>query len=194
MSMKAFTIAETLVVIAILGTVGVTLSNMIAYFYRSNTYLLEQTSAVDSANRGLDRAYTSVREASYGEDGSYPVASAATSTVTFYSDVDSDGPVEKVRLYLSGDTLYRGVTNAAGNPPTYAGQTEAITTISTSVKNATSTPLFRYYSASGVELTGTIDIAQVRSIRTRIDVDLNPSRAPNIVTLERTATLRNLRD
>lgn len=192
--MKAFTIAETLVVIAILGTVGITLSNMIVYFYRSNTYLLEQTSAVDSANRGLDRAYTSVREASYGEDGSYPVASAATSTVTFYSDVDSDGPVEMVRLYLSGETLYRGVTNAAGNPPTYVGQTEAVTTISTAVKNATSTPLFRYYNVSGVELTGTIDITQVRSVRTRIDVDLNPSRAPNIVTLERTATLRNLRN
>lgn len=192
--MKAFTLSETLVVIAILGTVGVTLSNMIAYFYRSNTYLLEQTSAVDSANRGLDSAYTSVREASYGEDGSYPVASAATSTVTFFSDVDKDGPVEKVRLYLSGDTLYRGVTNASGNPPSYAGQTENITTISTSVKNATSTPLFRYYNTSGVELTGTIDIAEVRSVRTRIDVDLNPSRAPNIVTLERTATLRNLRD
>jgi type II secretory pathway pseudopilin PulG len=192
--MKAFTIAETLVVIAILGTVGITLSNMIVYFYRSNTYLLEQTSAVDSANRGLDRAYTSVREASYGEDGSYPVASAATSTVTFYSDVDSDGPVEMVRLYLSGETLYRGVTNAAGNPPTYVGQTEAVTTISTAVKNATSTPLFRYYNVSGAELTGTIDITQVRSVRTRIDVDLNPSRAPNIVTLERTATLRNLRN
>lgn len=192
--MKAFTIAETLVVIAILGTVGITLSNMIAYFYRSNTYLLEQTSAVDSANRGLDRAYTSVREASYGEDGSYPLVSAATSTITFYSDVDSDGPVEKIRLYLSGDTLYRGVTNAGGNPPTYAGQTETVSTISTSVKNATSTPLFRYYNTSGVELTGTIDIAEVRSVRTRIDVDLNPSRAPNIVTLERTATLRNLRD
>lgn len=192
--MKAFTIAETLVVIAILGTAGITLSNMIAYFYRSNTYLLEQTSAVDSANRGLDRAYTSVREASYGEDGSYPLVSAATSTITFYSDVDSDGPVEKIRLYLSGDTLYRGVTNAGGNPPTYAGQTETVSTISTSVKNATSTPLFRYYNTSGVELTGTIDIAEVRSVRTRIDVDLNPSRAPNIVTLERTATLRNLRD
>lgn len=192
--MKAFTLSETLVVIAILGTVGVTLSNMIAYFYRSNTYLLEQTSAVDSANRGLDSAYTSIREASYGEDGSYPVASAATSTVTFFSDVDKDGPVEKVRLYLAGDTLYRGVTNASGNPPSYVGQTETITTISTSVKNAPSTPLFRYYNTSGVELTGTIDIAEVRSVRTRIDVDLNPSRAPNIITLERTATLRNLRD
>ena len=191
--MNGFSLAETLVVIAILGTVGITLSGMIAYFYRSNTYLLEQTTAVDSANRGLDIAYNSVREASYGEDGSYPVAQAATSSVTFYSDVDKDGPVEKVRLYISGDTLYRGVTNAGGNPPTYTGQTETATTISTSVKNATSTPLFRFYNASGVELTGTIDIAEVRSVRTRIDVDLNPSRAPNIVTLERTATLRNLR-
>ncbi len=192
--MKAFTLAETVVVIAILGTAGIALSTMIAFFYRSNAYLLEQTSAVDSSNRGLEFAYKDIREASYGEDGSYPIASAATSSITFYSDVDADGPVEKVRLYRTGDTFFRGVTNAAGNPPSYSGQTETTYTIARDVKNATSSPLFRYYNASGLELTGTIDIAEVRSVRVNIQVDLNPTRAPNVVSLERTATLRNLRN
>lgn len=192
--MKAFTLAETLVVLAILSTVGLALSSLIVFFYKSNAYLLEQTSAVDSSNRGLNIAYKDVREASYGEDGSYPIASASTSTLTFYSDVDGDGPVEKVRLYRSGDTFSRGVTNAAGNPPAYTGQPETTFTIATWVKNATTTPLFQYYNAAGTELTGTIDISAVRSVRVRLEVDVNPTRAPNIIQLERTATLRNLRD
>lgn len=191
--MKGFTLAETLVVTAILGTVALALTSMIWFFYRSNAYLLEQTSAVDSANRGLNIAYKDIREASYGEDGSFPIASAATSTMTFYSDVDKDGPVEKVRLYTSNGTFYRGVTNASGSPPAYGGQ-ETVTTIATWVKNATSTPIIRYYDAAGGELTGTIAISSVRSVRIRLDVDLNPQRAPNVLTLERTATLRNLRN
>ncbi len=191
--MKGFSLAETVIVVAILAVVGGALSSMIVFFYRSNAYLLEATSALDSANRGLDSAYSNTREASYSEDGAYPIAAAGTSTITFYSDVDKDGPVEKVRLYLVGTTFYRGVTNAAGNPPSYAGQPETTFTISAWVKNATNTPIFRYYDAGGTELTGTIDTASVRSIRTRLDVDVNPLRAPNVVTLERTATLRNLR-
>lgn len=192
-SARAFTLAEMLVVIALTGLVGVGLLSMIAYFYRTNAYLLEATSAVDSASRGLNESIASLREASYGEDGAYPLSAAATSSVTFHADPDLDQTIEKVRLYRSGETLYRGVTNAAGNPPSYTGQTEVITIIATSVKNATSTPLFRYYDEDGLELTGTIDIASVRSIRARLDVDINPLRAPNILILESSATLRNLR-
>lgn len=190
---RGFSLAETVVVIGILAVVGLSLGSMIVFFYRSNAYLLEETSAIDSANRGLDASYINAREASYGEDGSYPIAVAGTSTLTFYSDVDKDGPVEKVRLYLAGTTLYRAVTNASGNPPTYAAQPETLYTISTWVKNATSSPIFQYYDALGNELTGTINIADIRSIRTRLDIDVNPLRAPNVLTFERTATLRNLR-
>lgn len=191
---RAFTLVEMLVVISLTTVVGLALLTMIASFYRSNAYLLEATSAVDSASRGLNQALESVREASYGEDGTYPLASAATSSVTFYGDMDRDASVERVRLYLSGGVFYRGVTDAAGNPPGYAGQPEATDVIATYVKNAASTPVFRYYDEDGIELTGTINIARVRSIRTRLDVDINPQRAPNILILEGAATLRNLRD
>lgn len=190
---RGFTLAETVVVVTLTTLVGLGLFAMIAYFYRANAYLLEATSAVDSASGGLSEALESLREASYAEDGTYPLAAAATSSVTFYGDMDDDASVERVRLYLQSGTFYRGVTDAAGNPPVYTGQTEDIETIATWVKNATSTPIFRYYDDDGVEITGTINIARVRSVRTRLDVDINPLRAPNILILEGAATLRNLR-
>lgn len=183
-----------LVVVGLTGLVGVGLLSMIAYFYRSNAFLLEATTAVDSASRGVRESLFLLRGASYGEDGTYPVAAAATSSVTFYSNADSDQGIERVRLYVSETTLYQGVTNAGGNPPSYAGQAETTSTVATWVKNATSTPAFRYYDRYGTELIAPVDITAVRTIRSRFDVDINPFRAPNILTIEGSATLRNLRD
>lgn len=191
---RGFTLMEMLVVVALTGLVGVGLLSMISYFYRSNAYLLEATSAVDSASRGVRDSLTLLRGASYGEDGAYPLMAAATSSVTFYANGDGDESIERVRLYLSGGVLYKGVTNASGNPPSYTGQTESTSVIATWVKNDASTPAFRYFDRDGTELTGTINIAAVRTVRARFDVDINPQRAPNLLTIEGGATLRNLRN
>ena len=190
---RGFTLIETIIVVALTAVVGVGLLTMIAYVYRSNAYVLEGTSAVSSARRGLHESFAALREATYGEDGAYPLASAATSSVTFYSDRDKDASVEKVRLYLSNGTLYEGVTDPAGNPQSYAGQPETTRTIATYVRNTSSTPIFRYFDASGTALVAPVNLASVRSVQVHLEVDLNPLRAPEIVTLEAGATVRNLR-
>jgi prepilin-type N-terminal cleavage/methylation domain-containing protein len=194
MSTRGFTLPETLVVIAIVATVGLTLSTVILQGYRGNAYVFEAASSVDSARRGLFTALQNLREATYGQDGAYPVASAGTSTVTFYADVDQDGPVERVRVYLSAGTLYRGVTNSAGNPPSYSGQPETVQTVVAYVRNGTSTPLFSYYDGTGVALTAPIDVSEIAFVTMDIRTDLNPTRAPNVYQLTGSATLRNLRD
>ncbi|HWH16525.1 MAG TPA: prepilin-type N-terminal cleavage/methylation domain-containing protein [Candidatus Paceibacterota bacterium] len=194
MHTKGFTLIEMIVVVALTGSVGVGLLLMISYFYRSNAYLIEATSATESASEGIVVTLESLREATYGEDGSYPLAAAATSSVTFYADLDLDESVERVQFYVANGTLYRSLTEPAGNPPSYSGQTPVVTTIAPYVKNGTSTPAFRYFDRDGVELTGTVDIAAVRTVRTRFEVDINPLRAPNVVSFEGAATLRNVRN
>ena len=192
--MRGFTLIETLVVITVTVTVGMALTFLIANFYKTNGYLLEQTSAIDSAHRGLEISFEDIREASYGDDGSYPIASAGTSTITFFSDIDGDGSVEKIRLYLLNGTFYRGVTDSTSSPPVYTGQPEQNTIIASYVRNGTSTPLFTYFDSTGTLISSsTIDVTQVHSVSTLIQVDLNPARAPDILTLSGTATLRNLR-
>ncbi|MEK7099852.1 MAG: hypothetical protein AAB883_01780, partial [Patescibacteria group bacterium] len=177
---RGMTLAETIVVVAIVAVVGIALTGAIQYFYRNSAYLLEQTAALDNARRGHSYTLQNLREASYGDDGSYLITNAATSTITFYADVDQDTGIERVRAYLSGTTLYRGVTNSAGNPASYSGQPETIETIAVYVKNATSTPIFTYYNAAGTQLTSPVAISSVRSVGVRIDTDLNPNRAPNL--------------
>lgn len=187
------TLIEMLVVIAIVSSAGIALSGAIQYFYKSNAYLLEQTTALDNARRGVREAVSAIRESSYGDDGSYPIETAATSSLTFYSDYDKDASVEKEKYVLQGSVLYRVVTNAGGWPPTYAGQPLSTTTIATYVTNGT-TPLFTYFDVNGTQLTGTnIDESAIASVTINLMVDLNPSRAPNVFTLTEAATLRNLR-
>lgn len=191
-SVRGFTLIETIAVVAIVVTAGVALMGSIQYFYRSNAYVLEQTAALESARRGHAFTLQNLREATYGDDGSYLITAAGTSTVTFYADIDKDGGVERIRAYRTGGTLYRAITNANGNPATYVGQAEAIERIASDVRNGTSTPIFTYYDASGQALAYPINLSNVVSVGVRLEVDLNPLRAPNLFTLSGIATLRNL--
>lgn len=193
-NIRGFTLVEMIIVIFITGVVGIALNTMISNFYRTNAFLLEQTKAVDNAHRGVSTSFIDLREASYGDDGSYPIQTVSTSSITFFSDVDNDGVVEKIRLYLSNGSFYRGVTESTSTPPTYVGQKESTTTIANYVRNSTSTPIFKYYDTNGFQLSSsTIPIASIASISISLSIDLNPQRAPDILILQETATLRNIR-
>ncbi len=192
MQTKAFTLIETVVTIAIFAVVLFSVTSLIIYFYRTNTFVLEQTSAVESASIGVTDAMKDLREASYGADGAYPVVSASATEVTFYVDIKNNGVVDRIIYWLSGTTLYRGVTIPAGNPLSYAGQPETVTSIATDVHNG-STPLFRYFTSTGAQMAPPINVTDIASINTTITVNINPNRAPDNFTLSVGATLRNLR-
>jgi hypothetical protein len=164
---------------------------LLTYFYKTDTYTLQQATQVEQARRGIQDAMRYLREASYGSDGSYPISNAGTSTITFYSNTDSDSVIERVKYSLLGGTLYKTVTQPAGNPPAYTG-TISTSTLSLPVINATSTPVFRYFDDTGAELTQPVNIGQISSIRTTIIVDVDINRAPVSFTLSGGATLRNL--
>ena len=190
---RGFTLIEMLTVIAIFAIVGTALSSMIQYFYRSNDYVLQEQTAVASGRQGLTIAMDNLREASYGDDGSYPISSAATSSMTFYADTNGDGEVEKVNYYISKGTLYRGVVNSTGLPPSYTGQPQATSTLATYIVNSTSTPIFQYYDNTGALLASPIDVSAIASVVTTLKVDVDPNRSPTTYTLIGSATLRNLR-
>lgn len=189
---NGFTLVETLVVVALTAVVMITLASLIVYFYRTNAYLLEQSQAVNSARESINHTVEDLREASYGADGSYPIASAATSSATFYARIGSGTVVGKVRYFLSDNFLYRGVTAPAGAPPSYAGQPEETTLVIDNIRNDATTPVFTYYDSEGEQLSEPINIAHISSIRVTILTDVNPDRAPNVYALTGAATLRNL--
>ena len=193
MTHRAFTLVETVMVVAATSLITITLGFLLAFFYRTNAYTLEQSTAVGHARRGVEDAMIRLREASYASDGAYPIATVATSSITFYANIDNSVVVERLTYLLKQGTLYRTVTTPTGNPSTYVGGGIATTTVATSVVNATSTPVFRYFDNAGVELTAPINISKIASIQTTVVVDANVNRAPVEFTLAGSATLRNLR-
>jgi prepilin-type N-terminal cleavage/methylation domain-containing protein len=191
---QGMTLIEVLAVVAIVSVVGIALNTTIVSFYRNNAYLLEETQALNNAHTGLNEMTRAIREASYGDDGSYPIANAATSTITLYSNADKDTAIEKITYTLVGTSLYRTSINSAGNPPVYTGQPISTTTLSQYVRNTASNPLFTYYDVSGNQLSATsTPLIKIAAVRVELLDDLNPLRAPNVFTLTETATIRNLR-
>lgn len=188
-----FTLVETVVVVSATAFVFAVLGVLISYFYKTNGFALEQSTAVGQARRGVEDAMRYLREASYGSDGSYPIKSAATSSIVFYANTDDDPVIEQVSYSLTNKTFYRVVATPTGNPPTYVGAAVATSTISMPVVNGTSTPMFRYFNSAGDELSAPIDVSEIASIRTTVVIDVNINRAPVAFTLSGGATLRNLK-
>ena len=190
----AFTLLETVVVIAITTMVGGALMSMIQSFYRTNDYILQESAAVQNARQGLTTTSETLREASYGADGSYPIATAATSSITFFADMDNTGTVEEIQYLLQRGTLYQVVTTPSGNPPVY-GSTISTSTIATYLVNGNMLPVFTYTDTSGnlMSTTSAINISQVQAVTVTLKIDVDPNRSPAPYTLTSMIALRNLR-
>lgn len=194
MRCRAFTLVETIVVVALTTLVSLTLIWLVVYFYKTNAYALEQSTSVEHARRGIEDAMSRLREASYASEGSSPISSAATSSIVFYANIDNDSLIERVSYSLQKGVLYRTVSEPSGNPPTYVGASTATTTVASFVVNTTSTPVFRYYDTAGIELSAPINLSKISSIKTTVVIDVNVNRSPVSFTLFGGATLRNLRN
>lgn len=184
---------EVMVVVAITGIAGVAFLAMVAYFYQSNATVLGQADAVRAARRGIEESLRDLREATYGEDGAYPIGAFGTSSITFYADLDHDQPVERIRYALEGSELARYTLQPSGSPPAYTA-TETREVISDYVRNLSfGTPIFRYFGATGAELSAASSSLDISAIETNLIVNVQLNRPNDEYTLSGRTNLRNLR-
>ena len=73
---KSFSLIETIITIFIFILSLALLTSFIINIYRAYGYNLEQIQAINEARRGIDTMVREIREARYGDDGSYPVVEA----------------------------------------------------------------------------------------------------------------------
>lgn len=186
------TLIETMVWIAIFVATMLALSSSILYFYRTSSYAIQEATAVTSAQRGVDSMVRTVRETAYSSIGAYPIIAMATSSFTFYANVDTDAGVEQVRYFISGTNLMRGVVEPSGDPAVYTGG-ETTNVVTDNVKNSEQgTNLFDYYDQNGAQITDFTQIASVRFVTVSIVTDIDPNRTPTLTTLRSSTALRNL--
>ena len=187
------TLFEVLVSVTVFVFAMTAIVASVQYFYRTNTYAIEQSSAVTSAQRGIESVIKTMREAAYASNGAYPIVALDPYEITFYADIDSDPYIEQVRYYVQGTSLFRDVTDPSGDPPVY-GAPQTTSLISETVRNVDQgVTLFEYYDVNGALMSDYSAIADVRFITMNIVVNVDPNRLPNQFTLRSTAALRNLR-
>lgn len=178
------TLVETVVTAALTAIIFAVLGTTLLSFYRTNAYLFQQAQATLEARRGLSDTLRYVREASYGGDGSYPVSTAATSTLALTVDANHDGTTDAITYTLVGTELQRTVT---------IGGEDTTITISSMVRNSTTTPIFRYLDTAGADLSTPVDRSKISSIIMTLVVVPDINRSAQTLTLTGQATLRNSR-
>jgi len=98
--MRAFTLIETLVTIFVFLLIMGAVSGFVVMLYRTHGYTLQQSLAIEEARKGIETMVREIREAKSGDDGSYSIVKAEDKEFIFYSDIDKDGDIERVRYFL----------------------------------------------------------------------------------------------
>jgi len=191
------TLVELLVTVALFTLMMLVITNGIAAMYKYNAYTFAQAYQVENARNGMQELIRDIREMTFADNGTFPLAEMEPHLIGFYSDIDRDDSVEYVRYELvASTTLTKRVFNATGTPPTYNLTTpdESIT-LSQHVQNFTmGSSTFRYYDQSGGEVTTLAGLTDVRYIVAEIIVNIDPVRDPGQFMLRSSATLRNIKE
>jgi len=97
---KGFTMVETMVTIAIFSLVIGATMGFITISYKTYGFSWQQSVAINEARKGIETMVKEIREARTGDDGSYPIEKARDKEFIFFSDIDKDEEVERVRYFL----------------------------------------------------------------------------------------------
>lgn len=195
---KGITLAELVIATAIVLLIGVALAGFQRDIFFLNTTTQNNLSAQMESRRVLKTMIAELRSATRSSLGAYPVVSAGTSSLVFFSNIDADQAVERIRYFLQGRELRRGVIKPSGNPLTYNPAQESIGVVIRDVSNNPSSPLFYYFSSTYAgttsALTYPINVNQIRLVRVSVTIDKDSSRPPGPITAQSQAMLRNLKD
>jgi len=196
---KGFSLIEAIVVIFIFLLSLAAVSSFTIYFYRAYGYNFQQIQAVNEARRGIETMVREIREARYGDDGSYPLKEAGDFQFIFYGDIDSDDAVERVRYFLDGINFKKGIIEPSGDPPQYVLTDENVSILSTDVRNTPTEVIFTYYN--GDWPTDTVNnplstltrLTDTKLLHVYLKVNIDPNRPPDNFELESDAQIRNLK-
>ncbi len=197
---RGFTLVETLVTIVIFSMVMIGTSTLLRTIFTNSTNNPNALNAIDEAQSAAQSFVNQLRDATYGNDGSYPIGEASTTELIFYSPYGSSGStvVDRIRYFVSSSTLYEGVTAPSGSPASYNTAHEKITAIVPHMAGVgTSTVFFYYngtYAGTSSPLIQPVNLNQVTYISLVMSVQLQEVRGSTASSVISTgATIRDLK-
>lgn len=195
---KGMTLVEMIVAVGIFGLIMIAVSSFQRDVWVYNKYSSDSLSSAQDARVILRTMVKELRSASPSNNGAYAIAQAGTSTITFFSDTDSDGLKEQIRYFISSNILKKGSIKPSGSPLTYNSANETFFTLAYNIKNTTSTALFEYfdnsYAGTSTPLTLPITVTQIHLVKINLMIDADPNRTPIPRIYTSQVNFRNLKD
>jgi len=194
---KGMTLVEVLIAIAIFGAVMIAVVAFEINIFKYNTHISGSFQTTQSAQTILKKILTEIRDTAPGANGAFPIVTAGSTSISFFSDTDNNGTEEQVTYSMIGTNLYRAVIQPTGSPATYNPATQSTTTIMTGVRNGNTTPVFEYfdntYTGTSSPLVQPVTTTAVTLVKVNLVLDLDPNNSPLPVTYTVQVGLRNLK-
>jgi len=195
--MSGFTLPEIIVTTAIFTVILGAVSLFARDIFYYNTVFSSGLASYDDARKILRPIASEIRSAAQSSSGSYNIESANGTSFVFFSDVNADGKKERIRYFLSGTTLRRGVIMPTGSPYQYLSANETFTNVVSNVRNGTD-PIFTYYDSNYDGTTSAlslpVSISNIRLVKIILIIDADPSKPPVPMTVTTQVSIRNLKD
>lgn len=195
---QGFSLAEILISVFIISLITITVNTFAKDVFSLNYFLQGSLNAQIDSRHVVKIMVTELREAGPSALGAYAIAAASSTAVTFYTDVDNDGLRDKIRYFVSGTDLKRGVIAPTGSPLSYVAGNEKLSTIISGFVSSTTLPLFQYYpssySGTSSPLTSPINIPSVRLVKITVIIDKDPNKSPVKIVTSSQVSIRNLKD
>ncbi len=194
-----FTLVEVLVAAFIFAVITALVSGFAVYYFQSYQFSFEENQQISQTQNAFTTIIREVRETRPAENGAYPIAQADDATLVFYADVTNDGRADRVRYFLNGTLLQKGVIEPTAAPVEYPSANEKITTITDSV-NLNGKPFFTYYNGSWpadtinnpLPLSQRLLNTRLITVYIRINIQNNYSAQP--FDLSESVAIRSLKD
>ena len=192
-----FSVIEILVVIFILTLIGIAVWTFQKNVFSLNSYIASSLDAQQEARKVFKALSAEIRSMSPSSTGSYPINETNSSSFTFYSDIDNDGLKERIRYFLDGNAVKKGVLKPTGNPLVYNSINETVTEVIRDMANE-ATPIFDYYDTNydgtTAPLAQPVSAIAVRLVKITLIIDKNSLRPPAPITMTTQVSMRNLKD
>lgn len=195
---NGFSLAEVLIVVAIAAALVVVVGGIGSNVASLNGLVGDSLQSKSDIAQTLQIMTSEIRAAEPSAAGAYPIVAAATSSLSFYTDVNDTGKADYVSYYLASGTIYRVVIAPTGTPPTYPTSTAITYDMIDNVSLATSTPLFSYYdtsyTGSGASMSSPIAVGSIRLVSVAFisQTNQNPASPPTPQYFSNLIDMRNL--
>ncbi|OGI74302.1 hypothetical protein A3D42_02345 [Candidatus Nomurabacteria bacterium RIFCSPHIGHO2_02_FULL_41_18] len=189
----------TLVEILFAVTIFTIIAGALAFFLRNifvyNSFISYSLANTNTGKQIMKTMTAEIRTAGTANTGAYTISLATAEAFTFYSDIDGDELKERVRYFMTGTTLQKGIIKPTGSPLSYNPANEQISTLA---YNLTNSSIFEYYDknydGTTAPLSIPVNIPNIRLVKISISIEQDPNHSPVPMTFSTQVSIRNLKD